>query len=145
MTDKTLSEKFISGTIQNHGFAFDQTIIDDFAKDWEFVGTTPLDMLLRNLDYIYDHVKGKPIIILILGSEIDYEGESEEFAGLADVYREMNPIIQEFVDDHERMRTINITDFITSQEDFADCINHFSRNVYYKIAGEICRYINELV
>ena len=145
LTDKALSERFINGEIQNHGFAFDQAIIDDFAKDWEFVGTTPLDMLLRNLDYIYDHVNGKPIIILILGSEIDYEGESEEFAGLADVYREMNPIIQEFVDDHERMRTINITDFITSQEDFADCINHFSRNVYYKIAGEICRYINELV
>ena len=109
------------------------------------MGNTPLDLLFRNLDYIYDNVKGKPIIILLLGSEVEYQGDNEEFAGLADVYKEMNPIIQEFVDDHERMRAINITDYIYSQEDYADCINHFSRNVYYKIAGEICKYINELV
>lgn len=145
LTDKALSGRFISGEIQNHGFAFDQKMIDDFAEEWEFVGTTPLDLLFRNLDYIYDNVKGKPIIILLMGSEVDYLGENEEFAGLSEVYREMNPIIREFVDDHERMRVINITEFISSQEDYADCINHFSRNVYYKIAGEICKYINELV
>ena len=32
-----------------------------------------------------------------------------------------------------------------SQEDYFDSINHFSRNVYYKIAGEIAKYINEFI
>ena len=56
-----------------------------------------------------------------------------------------NPIIQEFAEDHERMHVINITDFIHSQNDFEGCINHFSRSVYFKIAGEICQVINDSI
>ena len=55
------------------------------------------------------------------------------------------PVIKAFAEDHERMRVIDPTEFIHSQADFEDCINHFSRNVYYEIAGRICEYINEAV
>ncbi len=143
MTDPANFDGFISGRIPGHGFSFTREILEKFSEEWEFVGHTPLDMLMRNLDYIYDNVPGHPIIILILGSEKDYEGENPEFDGLGDIYRDYNPVLTAFAEDHDRMRVINVTDFINSQEDFGDCINHFSRNVYYKIAGEICRYINE--
>ena len=143
LTDSSNFDGFITGELQGHGFEFSREILEKFAEEWEFVGSTPLDLLMRNLDYIYDNVVGHPIIILILGSEKDYEGDSPEFDGLGKIYRDYNPVLTAFAEDHERMKVINVTDFINSQEDFADCINHFSRNVYYKIAGEICRYINE--
>nr|WP_297705541.1 DUF6492 family protein [uncultured Butyrivibrio sp.] len=144
LTDLDNVDGFIRGEYFNHDFPFTREIIEKFAENWEFVGITPVDLLLRNLDYIYDHVKGRPEIILMLGSEIQYEGEqSVGYAGLVDIYRAYNPILQEFAEDHERMHTINITDFIHSQNDFEYCINHFSRNVYYKIAGEIVRIIND--
>ncbi|MCR4739809.1 MAG: HAD-IIIC family phosphatase [Lachnospiraceae bacterium] len=145
LTSSEFKQRFIDKTVQGHDFDFTQEIIDRFAENWEFVGSTPLDMLLSNLDFIYDHVKGNPLFILMLGSERDYEGYNEEFAGLCDVYREINPIIESFAADHDRIRVINPTPYIHSQEDFADCINHFSRNVYYGIAGEICDRINEVV
>ncbi len=145
LADPSNAEGFINGTLQNHGFGFTKEIIEKFASKWTFVGYTPIDLLMRNLDYIYDNVKGKPIVILILGSEKDYDGHNAEFDGLGEIHRDYNPILTEFAEDHERMRVINVTDFINSQEDFEDCINHFSRNVYYKIAGEICRYINESI
>lgn len=143
LTDPANKESFINGSFQNHAFPFTGDIIDKFSEDWEFVGITPLELLFRNLDYIYDHVKGKPLLIILLGSETDYEGSSPEFDGLAEIYRQYNPVITEFAMDHDRMKVINITDFIHSQDDFEDCINHFSRKVYYKIAGEISRIINE--
>nr|MCR5735844.1 DUF6492 family protein [Lachnospiraceae bacterium] len=62
-----------------------------------------------------------------------------------DIYREINPIMESFAADHDRIRVINPTMYIHSQDDFADCINHFSRNVYYEIAGKICEYINDVV
>lgn len=145
LTDPANKEGFISGKLQGHGFPFTEEIIDRFSENWEYVGVTPIDLLFRNLDFIYDNVKGKPLFILLLGSEIDYEGSSPEFDGLGEVYRQYNPIIEEFASDHDRMKIVNITQFINSQNDFADAINHFSRNVYYKIAGEIARYINEFV
>lgn len=143
LTDGNNKDGFINGTLNGNQYPFTSEVIDEFASNWEYVGIIPIELLFRNLDYIYDHVKGKPIIILILGSEIDYEGFSDEFGGLAEIYREYNPAITEFALDHDRMKVINITDFIHSQDDFIDSINHFSRNVYYNIAGEICNYINE--
>lgn len=145
LTDPLFKERFISGEIQNHAFNFTSEIIDRFAQNWEFVGNTPVDLLLRNLEYIYEKAPGNPTIILLLGSEVEYQGENEEFADLVGYYREINPIIRSFAMEHRRMRVVNVSDFIRSQSDFQDCINHFSRDVYYNIAGEISRYINEKV
>jgi hypothetical protein len=143
LTDPANKDGFINGTLSGHMYKFTDEVVSKFANEWEYVGITPIDILFRNLDYIYENVKGKPLFILLLGSEIDYEGQSDEFNGIGDIYREYNPALTEFALDHDRMKVINITDFIHSQDDFIDSINHFSRNVYYKIAGEICRYINE--
>ncbi len=145
LTAPEFRERFIRGEIQGHDFPFTEEIIDSFALKWEFVGNTPLELLLRNLDYIYENVKGDPLILLLLGSETDYEGSNEEFAGLCEVYREINPVIRAFAQDHDRIRIIDPAEFIHSQDDFEDCINHFSRRVYYDIAGRICEYINEAV
>jgi hypothetical protein len=44
------------------------------------------------------------------------------------------------------VQCINITDLIEDQSDFTNCTNHFSRNVYYKLAVEINRIIkNDIV
>ncbi|MCR5106818.1 MAG: HAD-IIIC family phosphatase [Lachnospiraceae bacterium] len=145
LTSPEFRSRFINKQIQGHDFDFTEEIIDRFSERWEFVGTTPIELLLRNLDFIYDNVKGDPIFILLLGSEKDYEGYNEEFAGLAEIYREVNPIIKAFAEDHDRVKVIDPTEFIHSQDDFEDCINHFARNVYYEISGKVCDHINEAV
>ncbi|MCR5421881.1 MAG: glycosyltransferase [Lachnospiraceae bacterium] len=148
LTSDRFTASFINKEIQGHGFDFTGDIIRRFADKWEFLGNTPLDSLLSNLDYIYENVPGKPLIILFLGSEVDYEDEDgsrsqEEFRGNTDIYREINPVIKAFAEDHERIRIIDPAEFIHSPDDYADCINHYSRNVYYEIAGRVAEYINE--
>ena len=142
LTDPKNKMKFIDKEIQGHNFNFTDKIISDFSEKWEFVGNTPLEMLLEDLDYIYENVPGRPLIILLLGSELDCEHNTEEFAGMCEIYKEINPVIKAFAEDHERVMVIDPTEFIHSQADFEDCINHYSRNVYYEIAGRICEYIN---
>ncbi len=143
LTSPECRNRFINKEIEGHGYDLNEQILLQFADRWEYIGNTPVEMLLDNLDYIYENVPGKPLIILLLGSEIDYAGYNEDFDGMAEVYREINPVIQAFAEDHERIRTINPTEFIKSQDDYADCVNHYSRRVYYEIAGRICEYINE--
>ena len=142
LTDPKNRKRFIDKEIQGHDYDFTDEIITDFSDKWEFVGNTPLEMLLEDLDHIYENVPGKPLIILLLGSEVDCEHNTEEFAGMCEIYREVNPVIKAFAEDHERVKVIDPTEFIHSQADFEDCINHYSRNVYYEIAGRICEYIN---
>ena len=114
------------------------SMISDFIDKWS------IDQVFETLDYIYDHIKGRPIIMLLLGYENSFDDSEICNATLGDSYREYNPFFTEFALDHDRMKVINVTDFIRSREDFTDSINHFSSNVYYKIAGEICRFINEM-
>lgn len=145
LTDPKLMNRFICKEIQGHNFDFTEDIISDFTKKWEFVGNTSLEMLLDNLEYIYENVQGKPLIILLLGSEMDCKDNNEEFLGMCEIYRDINPVIKAFAEDHERIKVIDPTEFIRSQDDFEGCINHYSRHVYYEIAGRVCDYINDYI
>lgn len=145
LTNKKNMQGYLDGTIINHHFPFTEKIIRDFSENWEFVGTTPPEQLIRNLEYIYDHALGKPRFILILGSEIEYEGINEEFADHAWRHKKINRLIEEFAKDRRRITLVNTTDFIHSQADYEGCINHFSRNVYYNLAKQVCSYINKTI
>lgn len=145
LTDKKNMAGYIDGTIVNHAFPFTEEIINKFSDNWEYVGVTPINMLIENLDYMYENAPGNPMFILLLGSEIEYEGFNEEFADHAKWHIEVNKVIKEYAADRDRIRIINMTDFIKTQDDYEDCINHFSRNVYYDLATEVVKFINEKV
>lgn len=145
LTDVNNIEGYIDGTIVNHFYPFTKECIDKFSNDWEFVGTTEISDLLRNLDFICDNVKGNPYIVLVLGSEIDYDGENAEFANHAERHKKINEVVKAFAEDRDNIRIINATDYIRSQDDFEDCINHFRREVYYEMASDMVGIINEKV
>lgn len=142
LTNLDNSDKFIDATYANHAYPFTKEIIEDFSKKWEFLGETPIPMIIENLEYICNNVKGSPRIILLLGSETEYENEGEEFAGHAIRHAQVNSAIAEFAKGKSQISLINATEFIRGQKDFIDCINHFSRNVYYEIATRIVALIN---
>lgn len=144
LTDEDNRQGYIDGSIVNHAFPFTDEIIRDFSEAWEFVGTTPEDMVVRNLEYMYFNAPGEPVFVLLLGSEIEYEGENPEFANHAKRHREINERIKEFAVGKKRIRLVNMTDFIDSQEDYEDSINHFSRKVYYNLATAVCSCINNI-
>ncbi|MCR5418320.1 MAG: HAD-IIIC family phosphatase [Lachnospiraceae bacterium] len=142
LTDEKNRKRYIDGEIQNHGFTFTDEIIDRFADEWDFIGGNSVDRVIDNLDLIYKNVPGKPLIILLLGSTVPYEGYDEGTEGLLEMYRNANPVIREFAERHDRVKVIDPSAYIHSNNDYRDNINHFSRNVYYEIAGEICNLIN---
>jgi hypothetical protein len=142
LTDVRNMQGYIDGSIVNHAFPFTEEIIKAFAAKWEFVGTTSPQDIVRNLEYMYENAPGKPEWILLLGSETEYEGDNAEFANHAQRHRQVNRCVTEFARGKDRIKLINCTDFIHSQDDYEDCINHFSRNVYYNLATEIVKHIN---
>lgn len=145
LTDPKNTRGYVDGSIVNHAFPFTEEIIARFSGDWEYVGVTSGEDLLRNLDYMYTHVLGSPMFVLLLGSEIEYKGINEEFADHAAHHKEINAMVRAYAGNRDRIRLIEMTDYIHSQEDYADSINHFSRNVYYQLATALCACINEQV
>lgn len=145
LTDEANWQGYIDGSIPNHFYPFTEDILKRFKSNWEFVGTTPDDVLLYNLEYMYENAVGSPSFVFILGSETEYEGDNAEFANHAQRHKHVNELIREFASDKPRIKLVNITDYITSQEDFEDSINHFSRRVYYDLATQVVASINNMV
>lgn len=143
LTDERNWQGYMDGSIVNHAFPFTEKILRTFSEKWEFVGTTPVEIIARNLEYMYFNAPGSPVFVLLLGSEIEYEGENPEFADHARRHKEINERVKAFAADKKRVSLVNMTDFIHCQEDYGDSINHFSRNVYYNLATAVCSCINE--
>lgn len=142
LTEEKNWEKFINGEYANHGFKFTETILRHFKDNFEFQGFMHPDDIVNNLKQIREHLPKETTLVLMLGSEIDFHKNTAEFAHHAENNLVVNKKITEAFASINNVILINYTDYITSQECYADCINHFSRKVYYEIAQKVTQLIN---
>lgn len=142
LTDPKFSKGYIDGTLPNHGFSFTEEILSEIRRDWVYKGCLSVEEIIENIYMIKDHVLGNPLIILLIGSEIEYTNENEEFKNHAIFHKEVNEAIKSEFKNYRQIKIVDTTSFIHSQNDYMDCINHYSRNVYYDLATEIVNLIN---
>lgn len=141
MTDRVNWPGYIDGSIENHMFPFTEDILEDFSQKWEFVGITPDELLINNLRYLCNNVKGNPIVMLTLGSEVPFSTSEEGFA-TARNHKRLNSLVREFSKERKNIRLLDPSVSIKSCEDYEDSINHYGRKVYFDmstgIVNEIC-------
>ncbi len=145
ITNPDVWDDLINGRVQNHGYKFTRKELELFSEKWKFIGAIAPTMLIENLDFIVNHVKGSPTIILLTGSEKTFGDEGPELSEMAQVYRNIKPGIIDFADRHPNVKVINPSEFIKCRDDYADNINHYSKNIQFEIAGRICEVINDKV
>ena len=117
-------------------------MLKDFKKNYVFAGNPPVDTVIKNLHYITQNLSKKTKLVLILGSEIPTEKVQPGYEDMAERHKELNKIVREFAKEN-KIRIIELTDFINSQDDYTTCINHFTREVYSNIAKKIIEIANE--
>lgn len=137
LTDKKTWDNYISGEYQNYNYKFDYKTLNRFKKEFVFEGRIPINETISNLEFIRKHLNSKTKLILILGSEIEAENNTLEFKGVADIYALMNKEIYSHFSSNSDIALLNITDFITGQDCFEGCTNHFSKKVYHDIARKL--------
>ena len=81
----------------------------------------------------------------MLGSETPFEKNTQHnYDGRHLIYKEINGLMREFAETHDRVLLIDLNDYIRGQEDFTNNINHFKRRVYYEVATKANEYIGTL-
>ena len=84
-------------------------------------------------------------LILILGSEIPYLGNKQEaYRDRHEYNKELNSLILDFVEQEDNVSAINVTNYINDQEDFTNNINHFKREIYYKMSMDIVSIVDKV-
>ena len=114
-------------------------ILNEFRKNYVFGGNPPVDLVIKNLNYILDNLKGD--LVLILGSEIPTDKVQAGYENMAERHKILNSAVRENFKD--KVEFIELTDLIKSDEDYTVCINHFSRRVYVDLAQKIAEIANK--
>ena len=116
-------------------------MLKEFKKHYVFGGNPPVDLVIKNINYILDNLKAK--LVLILGSEIPTDKVQAGYENMAERHKILNSAIKkEFKD---KVEFIELTDFIQNDEDYTTCINHFSRRVYVDLAKRVVEVGNKLL
>ena len=116
-------------------------MLKEFKKHYVFGGNPPVDLVIKNINYVLDNLKAK--LVLILGSEIPTDKIQAGYENMAERHKILNSAIKETFKD--RVEFIELTDFIKSDEDYTTCINHFSRRVYVDLAQRVVEIANNVL
>ena len=116
-------------------------MLQEFKKHYVFGGNPPVDLVIKNIDYILNNLKAK--LVLILGSEIPTDKVQAGYENMAERYKILNSAIKEKF--KNKVEFIELTDFIKNDEDYTTCINHFSRRVYVDLAKRVVEVGNKLL
>lgn len=116
-------------------------MLKEFQKHYVFGGNPPVDLVIKNINYILNNLKAK--LVLILGSEISTNKVQAGYENMAERHKILNSAIKkEF---KNKVEFIELTDFIKNDEDYTTCINHFSRKVYIDLAKRVVEVGNKLL
>lgn len=144
LTEKTNWNKFISGEYSNHNFHFTKEILEKFSDNYEFQGFLQSEDIVNNIRYIRSNMNQDTLLVLLLGCEVECEKDNRlSFRNHAKRHKEVNREVENEFYNLENVKIINFTKYVESQKDFGDCINHFSKQVYYKAAQDIASIIND--
>jgi hypothetical protein len=120
-----------------------RNILRQFKRDYTFAGNPPIELLMKNLKYIRENLNPNTKLIFILGSEIKTEKTLEGYDGVCEQHILLNKHVREFAKDYDNIDIVEITDLIESDDDYSECINHFSRRIYVEIARKIIDIANK--
>lgn len=145
ITDKQNWEYMLDGyhPIYTHGFQFTPEILEKFSQEYQFEGFIQPDNIIKNLKFIRQNLPLETLLVLMLPSEVEHLHTKDKiWANHAKNHAKINKKITAAFNTEKNVQLVNYTDFITSQKCYADTINHFSRQVYYKLSQTVANIIN---
>ena len=143
LTDKTVWNDFVEQKIFTANCKFTIESLEFIKENYDFIGRISPEETVKNLDFIHSHIAPSAKLILNLGSEIEYVNNSQEAYSNRHIYHKtVNDLIKEWAREKRNVYLIEVTNYINSQDDYTNNINHFAKSVYHKIAQRIIEIIN---
>lgn len=144
MTDPINWDAYVNETIFTANFKPSYEFLQSFAKKYEYLGKLSVDEIVKNIILIRKHIAPQTILCLFLGSEVPYEKNVQRaFIERELVHKELNQRLRKLAETDRSIRLIDFTNYVESQKDYFNNINHMRKLVYYKAAQDISLLINE--
>lgn len=123
---------------------FTQQSLEYIQKNYEFLGRATPEMTIQNLTEILEHMAPDAKMILLLGCETPYEANMQEaYVGRHLYHKMLNDQVREWARSKNRVILLDINDYVKGQNDFTNNINHYTKQIYYKLSQRLIEIINQ--
>lgn len=96
ITDENNWDKVLSSIPEKYKEE-NRLLLKVFKEEYKFAGDPPVELVLKNLEYIRKNLADKTELILILGSEIPTQKALEGYEDMAEKHITLNKHVREFV------------------------------------------------
>lgn len=142
LTDPKNWDDYINKKIFTSQIDFNKDDLVKFSEKYEYVNNENGDVTIKNLDVMYNSKKADSKIILVLGSEKEFVGDTKPSYENRHVFHKiLNEKVENWAKGKQNVHLIKIGNYISSQKDYLDTINHFQKNVYYHMAQDILSFL----
>lgn len=111
-----------------------------FFDNYEYIGLTSPAQYKQFLTDCLNWLPKKTTLCIILGVSNALKG----FEDTALRHQSINSVVKEVAKENSRLRYIDVDQFVISEEDITDGINHYQTRVYYEIAQEMICVIKDV-
>ena len=113
-------------------------------EHYEFLGRATPQMTIENLSAILEHMAQDAKLILLLGCEMPYEANTQEAYVDRHLYHKLlNDQVRQWAEHNDRVILLDINDYVRGQDDFTNNINHYTKQIYYKLSQKLIDIINQ--
>ena len=137
LTDENNRAGYVSGEIFSSNIKMTESDLISFAEKYEKIDFLTAEQITDSLDTLLASC-GKGHLILVLGTEQKFEGEKKRsYLDRHLLHREVNEIVRNWAKNLSNVSIIEIDKYIHSQNDWTNSFNHYSKKVYFELAGEL--------
>ena len=145
LTDESLWDRYIDGTIFNADNHFTKEGLKKFSENYEYEGRITIEEYIKNLSHLREKINAGAVLCLLLGSETapSCENITKAYEGREIDNHNFNIAIRDFAKSHDKVEIIDFNEFIKTENDLTNNINHFQRRVYFQAAERVNEIINK--
>lgn len=144
LTDETIWHDLMDKTRFVANCNFTEKHLTYIRDHYEFLGRATPEMTIQNLSDILEHLAPDAKLILLLGCEMPYEDNTQKaYVGRHLYHKLLNDQVRDWAQGKERVILLDINDYVQSQDDFTNNINHYTKPIYYKLSQKLIEIINQ--
>lgn len=145
LTDMRTWSSYINKQVCSYENDFTEEYLKQFSDKYDYIGQITPSEYIDNIKQLLSKINPTAILCLLLGSEKPYlDNKQKAYTGREFYNKEVNSLLRELAKSESRLKLISFDDYIQSQDDYLDNINHYKRHIYFKAATDLKRILKDV-
>ena len=147
-TNKNNYQNYINFCEAGSSYVWTEEKLKSYICNFDYCGYMSIEEIIKDIEYMINNVSSKTKWIFIIPANIKPSKEQMQKSWFCNRYNNRKkyvPKILKYLKSKQNVKYVKLNNIIHSNKDYLDTMDHYDRFIYYKLAKEIAKKINELL